>query len=56
MLALARAGVVIVPPAPGFYAQPRSIDDLVDFVVARVLDQLRVPHELGPRWGEPRHD
>jgi 4-hydroxy-3-polyprenylbenzoate decarboxylase len=56
MLALARAGAVIVPPAPGFYAQPRSIDDLVDFVVARVLDQLRVPHELGPRWGEPRHD
>jgi flavin prenyltransferase len=56
MLALARAGAIIVPPAPGFYAQPRSIDDLVDFVVARVLDQLRVPHELGPRWGEPRHD
>jgi 4-hydroxy-3-polyprenylbenzoate decarboxylase len=56
MLSLARAGAVIVPPAPGFYAQPRSIDDLVDFVVGRVLDQLRVPHELGPRWGEPRHD
>jgi len=55
MLSLARAGAVIVPPAPGFYAQPRSIDDLVDFVVARVLDQLRVPHELGPRSGEPRH-
>jgi 4-hydroxy-3-polyprenylbenzoate decarboxylase len=54
MLSLARAGALIVPPAPGFYALPRSIDDLVDFVVARVLDQLRVPHALGPRWGEER--
>jgi len=43
---------VIVPPAPGFYARPQSIADLVDFVVARVLDQLRVPHSLGPRWGD----
>ena len=54
MLALARAGAVIVPPAPGFYARPRSIEDLVDFVVARVLDQLHVPHPLGPRWGGDR--
>ncbi len=53
MLTLARAGAVILPPAPGFYARPRTIDDLVDFVVARVLDQLHVPHTLGPRWGEP---
>jgi 4-hydroxy-3-polyprenylbenzoate decarboxylase len=52
MLALARAGAVIVPPAPGFYARPQSIADLVDFVVARVLDQLGVPHALGPRWGD----
>jgi 4-hydroxy-3-polyprenylbenzoate decarboxylase len=43
-----------VPPIPGFYGHPESIADLVDFVVARVLDQLGVPHHLGPRWGE-RH-
>ena len=54
MLALARAGAVIVPPAPGFYARPRSIADLVDFVVARVLAQLSVPHARGPRWGDDR--
>jgi 4-hydroxy-3-polyprenylbenzoate decarboxylase len=52
MLALANAGAVILPPAPGFYAAPQTIADLVDFVVARVLDQLHVPHSLGPRWGE----
>ena len=54
MLKLARAGAVILPPAPGFYAHPRSVEDLVDFVVARVLDQLAVPHALLPRWGEAR--
>ena len=52
MLDLARAGAVILPPAPGFYDRPRSVDDLVDFVAARVLDHLGVPHRLGPRWGE----
>jgi 4-hydroxy-3-polyprenylbenzoate decarboxylase len=54
MCKLAHAGAVIVPPAPGFYARPQTVADLVDFVVARVLDQLHVPHELGPRWGEDR--
>jgi len=54
MLKLARAGAVILPPAPGFYGHPQSIDDLVDFVVARLLDQLGVDHELGPRWGSRR--
>jgi flavin prenyltransferase len=51
MLTLAQAGAVILPPAPGFYNDPRSIGDLVDFVVARVLDQLGVEHALQPRWG-----
>jgi 4-hydroxy-3-polyprenylbenzoate decarboxylase len=51
MLALARAGAAIVPPSPGFYDRPEAVTDLVDFVVARVLDQLAVPHRLGPRWG-----
>ena len=54
MLKLVRAGAVIVPPAPGFYDRPQSVADLVDFVVARVLDQLGVAHALGPRWGEDR--
>jgi len=54
MLKLAQAGAVILPPAPGFYDHPQSVGDLVDFVVARVLDQLRVPHSLGPRWGDER--
>ena len=52
MLTLAQAGAVILPPAPGFYTHPQTVADLVDFVVARVLDQLRVPHALVPRWGE----
>ena len=52
MLRLARAGVVILPPDPGFYQRPQSIADLVDFVVARILDRLQIPHALGVRWGE----
>jgi 4-hydroxy-3-polyprenylbenzoate decarboxylase len=54
MLKLARAGAAIVPPSPGFYDRPQAIADLVDFVVARVLDQLGVSHRLGPRWGDGR--
>jgi 4-hydroxy-3-polyprenylbenzoate decarboxylase len=54
MLKLSRAGAVILPPSPGFYGHPRTIEDLVDFVVARVLDQLGVEHALGPRWGAGR--
>lgn len=51
MLKLARLGVVIVPPVPGFYGKPQSVSDMIDFVVARVLDQLGIVHALGPRWG-----
>jgi len=54
MLKLARLGVCILPPSPGFYTHPQSVDDMVDFVVARILDQLRVPQQLLPRWGEER--
>jgi len=54
MLRLARAGAAIVPPSPGFYDRPGSVADIVDFVVARVLDQLGVAHTLGPRWGDGR--
>jgi 4-hydroxy-3-polyprenylbenzoate decarboxylase len=52
MLRLAQAGAVILPPNPGFYHHPRNVGDLVDFVVARILDQLDVPHDLMRRWGE----
>ncbi len=51
-LKLARLGVTILPANPGFYQNPTSIQDLVDFVVARILDQLNVEHNLLPRWGE----
>ena len=51
MLKLARAGAVILPPAPGFYDRPQTVADLVDFVVARVLDQLRVRARARPALG-----
>jgi len=51
MLKLSRAGAVIMPANPGFYYNPQTVDDLVDFMVARVLDHLEVPHSLVPRWG-----
>ena len=54
MLRLARAGASIVPPSPGFYNHPQTVADIVDFVVARVLDQVGVPHTLMQRWGEAR--
>lgn len=54
MLRVTRAGAIVMPAAPGFYHRPKSIDDLVDFVVARVLDHLGVEHSLVPRWsGRP---
>jgi flavin prenyltransferase len=51
MLRVTRAGAIVMPAAPGFYHRPQSISDLVDFIVARILDQLRVPHQLSARWG-----
>ena len=47
----AQAGAVILPAAPGWYHGVKSVQDLVDFVVARILDQLGVPHDLVRRWG-----
>jgi len=52
MLTLQQAGGIVMPAAPGFYHQPRSIEDLVDFVVMRICDQLEVPVELVKRWGK----
>lgn len=51
MLSLARLGVTIMPAAPGFYHEPKSIEDLVDFMVARILDHLGIEHTLTARWG-----
>jgi 4-hydroxy-3-polyprenylbenzoate decarboxylase len=50
MLRLTRAGAVVLPASPGFYNRPSSIDDLIDFVVGRVLSQLGIEHDIGPRW------
>jgi len=56
MLRLTRAGAVVLPASPGFYHRPTEIAELVDFVVARVLDHLDVEHTLGRRWGEGGDD
>ncbi len=53
MLKLARAGAVILPANPGFYHRPATVEALVDFVVARVLDHLGVANTLISRWGAP---
>jgi 4-hydroxy-3-polyprenylbenzoate decarboxylase len=52
MLTLARLGVTILPAAPGFYHRPQSVQDLIDFIVARVLDHLGIEHHLTKRWGD----
>lgn len=51
MLRLSRAGATIMPPNPAFYTRPETVDEMIDFVVARVLDQLGVSQTLMPRWG-----
>ncbi|MGR6841205.1 flavin prenyltransferase UbiX [Aliivibrio wodanis] len=51
MLKLSQIGATIMPAAPGFYHQPKSIEDLIDFMVARILDHLGVEQGLVPRWG-----
>jgi 4-hydroxy-3-polyprenylbenzoate decarboxylase len=50
LLRLAQAGVVVLPAAPGFYHQPAGVGDLVDFIVARILDHAGVEHRVGRRW------
>nr|VFJ48772.1 MAG: 4-hydroxy-3-polyprenylbenzoate decarboxylase [Candidatus Kentron sp. FW]VFJ58834.1 MAG: 4-hydroxy-3-polyprenylbenzoate decarboxylase [Candidatus Kentron sp. FW] len=52
MLGLARLGAIIMPASPGFYHRPQTVEVLVDFVVARVLDHLEIDHALVPRWAE----
>jgi 4-hydroxy-3-polyprenylbenzoate decarboxylase len=52
MLKLTQMGAVIIPASPGFYQRPKTISDLIDFVVARILDQLSIEQHVLPRWGE----
>lgn len=52
MLKLARSGAIIMPANPGFYHHPECLQDMIDFVVARILDHLGVAHQLMSRWGE----
>ncbi len=52
MLTLSQAGVTVMPASPGYYHKPESVSDMVDFMVARVLDHLGLEQTLVPRWGE----
>jgi flavin prenyltransferase len=56
MLRLTQAGAVVLPASPGFYHRPSGIDDLVDFIVARILSHVGVEHSLGPRWASGEHE
>jgi 4-hydroxy-3-polyprenylbenzoate decarboxylase len=51
MATVTRAGAIVLPAMPGWYHRPQTLDDLVDFVVARICDQLGVAHALAGRWG-----
>ncbi|MFY9414964.1 MAG: UbiX family flavin prenyltransferase, partial [Tepidanaerobacteraceae bacterium] len=51
MLKLSKIGVVIMPPVPAFYNKPKSIDEIVNHTIARVLDHLRIDNDLTKRWG-----
>lgn len=52
MIRLSDAGAIILPAMPGFYQQPKSIEDLVDCLVSRILDHLGIDHDLSKRWGD----
>lgn len=55
MLTLSKMNVQIMPANPGFYHQPKTVEDIIDFMVARILDQLDISHDLMSRWGEKDH-
>ena len=50
MVSLTEAGAIMVPPMPGFYTKPKSVEDVVSFCVGRIIEALDLPHELYPRW------
>ncbi|MBX3640060.1 MAG: UbiX family flavin prenyltransferase [Nitrosomonas sp.] len=51
MLKLSKIGAIILPANPGFYHHPQTLQQMIDFIVARILDHLRIEHQLIPRWG-----
>ncbi len=54
MLKLSKMNAIILPANPGFYHRPQSVEDIIDFIVARILDQLGIQHALMERWGDDR--
>ncbi|MBC7120354.1 MAG: UbiX family flavin prenyltransferase [Candidatus Methanosuratus sp.] len=56
MLKATLAGAVVLPASPGFYHKPKTVDDLVDYLIGKVLDQLGIENSLFRRWGAGRHD
>jgi 4-hydroxy-3-polyprenylbenzoate decarboxylase len=52
MVKLSKLGVSVIPPAPGFYNDPKTVEDMVNFVVGRILDNLGVENNIFKRWGE----
>jgi 4-hydroxy-3-polyprenylbenzoate decarboxylase len=53
MVTVTEAGGVVLPASPGLYTMPETIEDMVDFVVGKALDVMRIEHSLFPRWGQP---
>jgi 4-hydroxy-3-polyprenylbenzoate decarboxylase len=56
MAAVTRAGALVLPAMPSFYGRPRTVEELIDTVVGRVLDHLGLPIRLGPRWPDPKRE
>jgi len=56
MTTLAEAGVHVVPAMPGFYAEPKSVDDIIDFMAMKVFDVLGIEHGIPQAWAGPRHE
>jgi 4-hydroxy-3-polyprenylbenzoate decarboxylase len=54
MLSVTRAGAIVLPASPSFYTRPDTLEQVLDSVLARILDQLAIPHTLGKRWGEDK--
>lgn len=54
MLALTRAGALMLPPMPAFYNNPTSVDDIIDHTVSRILDQFGLENDVAKRWNGPR--
>ena len=54
MLTLTEAGAIVMPANPGFYHMPKTVEDIIDFMVARILDQLNIEHDLMNKWGDSK--